>query len=174
MKRIPIEYGMEYEMSDAIPIDKTDFIRVSEEIVIEFKRLVNNYKEYKETLATIESLKQAECSLAADLLVRRIVSEKIDNLIEAKKHYERIRDNALDMSKFSFSRDEGRAIYKIRLISGINVTFQDVFGSNAEIGIIKQVAWMGQGMGIRADSDEYEIHIVNKTKGIEVAIRYSR
>lgn len=171
MKRIPIVFGNEYEMSDQIPAEETKRIRVSDEIVKGFKDLVDKHKPYQNILSQIEELEKKNEAME-DKSINEIIGEKIKSLNETKKWYERIRNRALDLSFFPYSEEKGNAISEIKIIEGKNALFQDVFGKDARIDGIIQTAEMGRGMGIRVENDKYEIHVVNPLKRIKVSIKY--
>lgn len=173
MTDIAKQKDITYGLDDEIVGDEGFHVRIDENIKTNYEKLVDTYLDVigvdKRIGEIQEQIKSGEGELEKQV-------EECYSLFELKYMIYLVRDRALGMESFSWSGEKGIGIYKIKIKQKDkgSIYFKDIFDkdSGAEIEDIKQTVEMGQGMGIKADCDEYEIHILNKQKGIRCIVEW--
>ncbi len=164
-----------YTLKDQIPGFEGFEVPVDSGVKTKFEELVNTYKDEIKLKEEIQNTKKSIKSAEGNEFDKLI--ENYQSLTGLNKMIEMVKDRALNMEGFPFSKEHGYGIYKIKIEKNAKqpIYFEDIFDKNlgAHIEHIKQTIEAGQGMGMKADFDEYEIKIENKQKNISCNIEWS-
>ncbi len=161
-----------YTLDEEIREDR--FIPVDKKIYTKFVELVDEYVHKEGLLDQLEQLRK-DISSAKD---EETFDDFIDKYTELKnRKMLQIKEKALDQSSFFLSNKKGYGIYQLKIIKKgrAPIYFRDIFDKKlgAEITDINQTAEMGHGMGMRSDTDDFEMIIENTRKKIQCKIEWS-
>jgi len=164
-----------YDLHDQVEGSRCSYIRVSQQIVDDFKEMVNAYVETIGLRNDLSDLKKDVESADGDKF-GKLLREYTDKSKYLKMIIE-VGNDALDMETFPFSCKKGPGIYEIKITNTGDgpVSFGDLFDKSAGATITKMtyVVERVRSMGRCADCDKHEVMIVNEMNGKSCVLVWS-